>query len=143
MPKNTAADFDNIAKRLAAVDGAYKSWCETILKVAQSGKTTAQRQVHGVIAQLDSYANGGYSAMCKNFDADGKYPAIHEAAKLAEKASAATADFLRTQYLPLATPHDAVGAERYAVWARYFTGAQLDLPARRQQMECTSQQSAD
>ena len=129
MPKNTAQDFDNIAKRLAAVDGAYKSWCETIMTVAKAGKTTAQRQVNGVIAQLDSYANGGYSAMCKNFDADGKYPAIHEAAKLAEKASAETAEFLRTNYLPIATPHDAVGAERYAVWARYFTGAQLDLPA--------------
>ena len=129
MPKNNAQDFDNIAKRLAAVDGAYKSWCETILTVAQSGKTTAQRQVNGVIAQLDSYANGGYSAMCKNFDKEGKYPAIHEAAKLAEKASADAADFLRTKYLPIATPNDAVGADRYAVWSRYFTGAKLDLPA--------------
>ena len=129
MPKNNAQDFDNIAKRLAAVDGAYKSWCETILTVAQSGKTTAQRQVNGVLAQLDSYANGGYSAMCKNFDKEGKYPAIHEAAKLAEKASAETAQFLRTKYLPIATPNDAVGADRYAVWSRFFTGAQLDLPA--------------
>jgi uncharacterized protein (DUF885 family) len=99
------------------------------MTIAQEGKTTAQRQVKGVIEQLDSYAKGGYSAMCKNFDADGKYPAIHEAAKLAEKASAEAADFLRTKYLPIATPNDAVGAERYAVWARYFTGAQLDLPA--------------
>jgi uncharacterized protein (DUF885 family) len=74
MPKNTAQDFDNIAKRLAAVDAAYKSWCEAILTVAKAGKTTAQRQVNGVIAQLEGYANGGYSAMCKNFDADGKYP---------------------------------------------------------------------
>ena len=129
MPKNNTEDFDNIAKRLAAVDGAYKSWCKTILTIAQSGKTTAQRQVNGVIAQLDSYANGGYSAMCKNFDSEGKYPAIHEAAKLAEKASADAAEFLRTKYLPIATPIDGVGAERYAVWARYFTGAQLDLPA--------------
>ena len=92
MPKNSAQDFDNIAKRLAAVDGAYKSWCETIMTIAQEGKTTAQRQVKGVIEQLDSYAKGGYSAMCKNFDADGKYPAIHEAAKLAEKASAEAAE---------------------------------------------------
>ena len=61
---------------------------------------------------MDSYANGGYSAMCKNFDADGKYPAMHEAAKLAEKASAEAAEFLRTQYLPIATPNDAVGADR-------------------------------
>ena len=129
MPKNTAQDFDNIAKRLTAVDAAYSSWCETIMTVAKTGKTTAQRQVKGVIEQLDSYANGGYSAMCKNFDGAGKYPAMHEAAKLAEAASAKTAKFLREQYLPIANPNDAVGADRYAVWARYFTGAQLDLPA--------------
>jgi uncharacterized protein (DUF885 family) len=54
MPKNSAQDFDNIAKRLAAVDAAYSSWCETIMTVAKSGKTTAQRQVKGVIEQLDS-----------------------------------------------------------------------------------------
>ncbi len=129
MPKNTPQDFENIAKRLEAVDGAYKSWCETIMSVAKSGKTTAQRQVNGVIEQLESYANGGYSAMCKNFDAEGKHPAIHIAAKQAERASAQTAHFLRTQYLTIATPLDAVGADRYAVWARYFTGAQLDLRA--------------
>jgi uncharacterized protein (DUF885 family) len=129
MPKNSDQDFDNIAKRLAAVDAAYSSWCETIMTVAKTGKTTAQRQVKGVIEQLDSYANGGYSAMCKNFDGAGKYPAMHEAAKLAEAASAKAAKFLREEYLPIANPNDAVGAERYAVWARYFTGAQLDLPA--------------
>lgn len=127
MPKVTPQDFDNIAKRLAAVDGAYKSWCATIMSVAKKGKTTAQRQVKGVIEQLDGYAKGGYSAMAKNFDATGQYPAMHEAAKLAEKASADTAEFLRTNYLPIANPNDAVGADRYAVWARYFTGATIDL----------------
>ena len=129
MPKNTDQDFDNIAKRLADVGNSYKSFCDAIMAVAKNGKTTAKRQVEGVIAQLESYANGGYSAMAKNFDGAGKYPAMHEAAKLAEKASAETAEFLRTQYLPIANPNDAVGAERYAVWARYFTGAQLDLKA--------------
>jgi uncharacterized protein (DUF885 family) len=129
MPKKSAQDFDNIAKRLAAVDVAHKQWLETIFSVAKNGKTTAQRQVKGVIDQLESYANGGYSQMCKNFDADGKYPAMHEAAQLAEKSSAATALVLKNDYLPIANPNDAVGAERYAVWSRYFTGAKLDLRA--------------
>jgi uncharacterized protein (DUF885 family) len=31
--------------------------------------------------------------------------------------------------MKVANPDDAVGAERYAVWARFFTGAQLDLRA--------------
>jgi len=129
MPKENDADFENIAKRLAAVDLAHKQWIETITKIAESGKTTAQRQVRGVIEQLEGYANGGYSQMCKNFDPDEKYPAIHRAAKSAEKSSAETAAYLRDEYMQIATPHDAVGADRYAVWARYFTGAQLDLRA--------------
>ncbi len=129
MPKKSELDFDNIAKRLAAVDVAHKQWLETIFSVAKNGKTTAQRQVKGVIDQLESYANGGYVQMCKNFDPDEKYPAMHEAALLAAQSSAATALVLKNDYLPIATPNDAVGADRYAVWSRYFTGAKLDLRA--------------
>lgn len=129
MPRTTDKDFDNISKRLAAVEGAHKQWISTISEVAKNGKTTAQRQVRGVIKQLESYANGGYSQMCTNFDPEGKYPAMHAAAKLAEKSSAEAAAYLKNDYLLIANPHDAVGSERYAVWSRYFTGAQLDLRA--------------
>ena len=129
MPKESAADFDNIAKRLLAVDKAHLSWISTIDTMAKKGKTVAQRQIDGIAKQLESYANGGYAAMAKNFDADGKYPAVHEAAKAAAASSAETAKYLRGTYMALATPNDAVGAERYAVWARYYTGADLDLRA--------------
>ena len=129
MPKESAADFDNIAKRLLAVDKAHLSWVSTIDTLAKKGKTVAQRQIDGIAKQLESYADGGYAAMAKNFDPDGKYPAIHEAAKAAARSSAETATYLRGTYMALATPHDAVGAERYAVWARYYTGADLDLRA--------------
>ena len=129
MPKESAADFNNIAKRLLAVDKAHLSWISTIDTMAKKGKTVAQRQIDGIAKQLESYANGGYAAMAKNFDADGKYPAVHEAAKAAAASSAETATYLRGTYMALATPNDAVGAERYAVWARYYTGADLDLRA--------------
>ena len=129
MPKKSEKDFANIALRLIAVGTAHKQWIGTISEVAKSGKTTAQRQVRGVIEQLESYANGGYSQMCKNFDPDGKYPAIHSAAQEAEKSSAQTAAYLKNEYMAIANPSDAVGADRYAVWSRYFTGAQLDLRA--------------
>jgi uncharacterized protein (DUF885 family) len=129
MPKKSEKDFANIALRLIAVETAHKQWISTISEVAKSGKTTAQRQVRGVIEQLESYANGGYSQMCKNFDPDGQYPAIHSAAQVAEKSSAQTATYLKNEYMAIANPNDAVGAERYAVWSRYFTGAQLDLRA--------------
>ena len=129
MPKESAADFENIAKRLLAVDKAHLSWISTIDTMAKKGKTVAQRQIDGIAKQLESYANGGYAAMAKNFDADGKYPAVHEAAKAAAASSAETAKYLRGTYMSLATPNDAVGAERYAVWARYYTGSNLDLRA--------------
>ncbi len=129
MPKKSEKDFANIALRLIAVETAHKQWISTISEVAKSGKTTAQRQVRGVITQLESYANGGYSQMCKNFDPDGQYPAIHSAAQVAEKSSAQTAAYLKNEYMAIANPSDAVGADRYAVWSRYFTGAKLDLRA--------------
>ena len=129
MPKKSEKDFANIALRLIAVETAHKQWISTISEVAKSGKTTAQRQVRGVITQLESYANGGYSQMCKNFDPDGQYPAIHGAAQVAEKSSAQTAAYLKNEYMAIANPNDAVGADRYAVWSRYFTGAKLDLRA--------------
>jgi len=129
MPKESAADFENIAKRLLAVDKAHLSWISTIDTMAKKGKTVAQRQIDGIAKQLESYANGGYAAMAKNFDADGKYPAVREAAKAAAASSAETAKYLRGTYMALATPNDAVGAERYAVWARYYTGSNLDLRA--------------
>jgi uncharacterized protein (DUF885 family) len=129
MPKESAADFDNIAKRLLAVDKAHLSWISTIDTLAKKGKTVAQRQIDGIAKQLESYADGGYAAMAKSFDTDGKYPAMHEAAKAAAASSAETAKYLRGTYMTLATPHDAVGAERYAVWARYYTGSDLNLRA--------------
>lgn len=129
MPKNNAKDFENIASRLRAVATAHAQWIETISTVAKAGKTTAQRQVRGVIEQLESYANGGYSQMCKNFDLDNTYPDLHTAAKTAEESSAKTAQYLKNEYMQIANPEDAVGAERYALWARFFTGAQLDLRA--------------
>ena len=129
MPKKSEKDFANIASRLIAVELAHKQWISTISEVAKSGKTTAQRQVRGVITQLESYANGGYSQMCKNFDPDAQFPAIHSAAQVAEKSSAQTATYLKNEYMAIANPNDAVGAERYAVWSQFFTGAKLDLRA--------------
>jgi uncharacterized protein (DUF885 family) len=129
MPCESAEDFDNIAKRLLAVEKAHLSWISTIDTLAKKGKTVAQRQIDGIAKQLEGYADGGYAGMATTFDPDGKYPAIHEAAKSAAKSSAETAHYLRGTYMALATPNDAVGAERYAVWARYYTGANLDLRA--------------
>jgi uncharacterized protein (DUF885 family) len=127
MPHESAEDFANISARLLALGGAFDSWVSTLKAISAKGKTTAKRQVEGVIDQLGSHANGGYAAMAKRFDPDNQYPQLHEAALVAQDACKALAQYLEKDYLPIANPVDAVGEERYKIWARYFTGADLNL----------------
>ena len=127
MPHSTEQEIANITARLAGLGAAFDSWVGTISTLAAKGKVTARRQVSGVVDSLRGHANGGYSSMTKRFDPEGKYPELHVQALVAEAACTKLADYLHNEYLPLANPVDAVGAERYAIWARYFTGADLNL----------------
>lgn len=127
MPHESAEDYANISARLATLGVAFDQWVTTISTLAAKGKTTARRQVEGVIDQLASHANGGYVAMANRFDPEGKFPELQANARLAEAACRKLATYLKEEYLPLANPIDAVGEERYALWARYFTGADLNL----------------
>ena len=127
MSHESAADIANVAARLKALDTAFTQWSSKLATLASQGKTTARRQVEGVIDQLGQHAGGGYEAMAKRFDPEGKYPELHASALAAQDACRKLATFLKNDYLPKATLTDAVGEERYAMWARYFTGANLNL----------------
>ncbi len=127
MPLNNDQDFANVTTRLATVGSVFDGWVSTISTLAAQGKTTARRQVEGVIDSLNGHANGGYVSMAKRFDPDGKYPELHVQAVTAQEACKKLAQYLKDEYLPQANPVDAVGEERYAMWARYFTGADLNL----------------
>ena len=127
MPHGSAGEIANIAARLNGLGAAFDSWTTTLDAISTKGKTTSRRQVEGVIDQLDSQANGGYVAMAQRFDGDGKFPQLHEAALAAQESCKKLAIYLRNTYLPLANPIDAVGEARYSMWARYFTGANLNL----------------
>jgi uncharacterized protein (DUF885 family) len=52
---------------------------------------------------------------------------LDDVATRATAAYAALGRFLVDEYLPMAPELDAVGAERYALWARVFNGTELDL----------------
>jgi uncharacterized protein (DUF885 family) len=127
MSHESEEDIANISARLRALDLAFTQWSSKLATLASQGKTTARRQVEGVIDQLGQHADGGYEAMAKRFDAADKYPELHASALVAQDACRKLAEFLKNDYLPIATPTDAVGEERYAMWARYFTGANLNL----------------
>ncbi|MFM1786295.1 MAG: hypothetical protein RL228_245, partial [Actinomycetota bacterium] len=127
MPHETAEHFKNIELRLLAVGASLKSWTSAIEEVATQGKTTAKRQVQGVATQLEQFADGGYETYVKTVDPEGKHPELITAAKSAQNACKETSTWLLESYLPKATDKDAVGHDRYIQWARYFSGAELDL----------------
>jgi uncharacterized protein (DUF885 family) len=127
MPHETAEHFKNIELRLLAVGASLKSWTSAIEEVAKQGKTTAKRQVQGVATQLEQFADGGYESYVKSVDPEGKHPELITAAKSAQNACKETSTWLLESYLPKATDKDAVGHDRYIQWARYFSGAELDL----------------
>ena len=128
---NTEGDeaISNITSRLNAIGGALDSWKSTLEDMYALGKGTARRQVLGVASQLEVHGGGGYADMAKSIDPENKYQELHAAALNAQAACLSMANWMKEVHAPRSLDVDAVGAERYAPWARYFTGADLDLRA--------------
>jgi uncharacterized protein (DUF885 family) len=80
-----------------------------------------------VADQLKAFSKGAYVGIAGRIDPDNKYPDLHTAATSADASAGELGEWLRTVYLPDAVDHDGLGAARYSVWARHYTGADLDL----------------
>lgn len=119
----------NIIARLLAMGSALDSWKSTIEDMQALGKGTARRQVLGVAKQLTVYGSGGYTDMARSIDSENKYPDLHLAAQEAQAACLSMAAWMKEVHAPRSLDVDAVGAQRYAPWARFFTGADLNLRA--------------
>ncbi len=127
MPHATDADFKNFTARLNAVGSALESWKSCLNDLMKMGKRTSRRQVSGVADQLKAFSKGAFTGIATGIDPDNKYPELHAAATSADKAAGEMGEWMRTTYLPEATDADGFGADRYAAWARHYTGAKLDL----------------
>jgi uncharacterized protein (DUF885 family) len=133
MDVNTEADWQVVAARLRAVPAALAELRTTLQEGLGRGLLTAQRQVLACAAQCDTW--GGAADPSSSFFAGfvRRYPGGPSAAALDQGSDAAAQAYrdlgtwLRQDYLPGATPVDPVGRERYALAARSFTGAELDL----------------
>ena len=126
-------DWQVLSARLDAVPVALAQLRNTLEEGLSKGLLNAQRQVLACAAQCDTW--GGLTDPASSFFAGlvGRYPGGPSAIEL-ERAGATAAQaylqlgaWLRDRYLPVATPLDPVGRERYALAARYFTGSELDL----------------
>ena len=127
MMSKAEENRSNVTKRMASIGQALEGWKSTLEYVAGLGKTNSKRQVLATAKQLETFSQGAFTAVAKKFDPTGGDTALFEAAQSAERACASFATWLRDSYAPKSTPTDGVGEERYKMWARHFTGADLDL----------------
>ncbi|MGH3435320.1 MAG: DUF885 domain-containing protein [Sciscionella sp.] len=136
MPTGTADDWATIAARLARVPDAVANVRAALSHAADRGQVSAIRQVRKVAEQCDTWSGSAgrtsfFATLVAGADAvDGVgQPLRAELASAAGAAAAAyheLAAFLRTELAPKAPEKDAVGAETYQLWSRFFTGAELD-----------------
>lgn len=135
MPTGTVEDWTTVAARLRAVPAALDGYIETLRQGIAEGVVPARRQVTEVAVQIARYtADGGFFAefAANAAPADGDLPASL-ARDLATGAGATRvaydklAAFLTQELAPVATEHDAVGRELYALHSQRFLGAKIDL----------------
>ena len=127
MPKDRDDSISNVTKRFNAINSALKGWCSSLESAAKHGKVNSLRQVLATAGQLETFAQGAFQSVARQFDPSGTNQALSLAAESAETACLEIARWLKGTYAPLSTPKDGVGEERYKMWARHFTGADLNL----------------
>jgi len=132
MPSATEEDWSVIAERMANIPAAFDGYRAALREGAAQGLYAAPRQVDALAGQLDEWLGAGSAASWFSAFAAGGPDSLRRdldsAARMATGAVAAVRGFLREDYRQRCegTP-DAVGAERYARWAKQYTGADLDL----------------
>ncbi|GGW11571.1 DUF885 domain-containing protein [Streptomyces capoamus] len=132
-PAETEEDWAAIAQRLRAVPDALAGYRASLGLGLERGLFAAPRPTATHIAQLTEWADtdGTGRGWYEEFAAAGPEPLraeLDEAARAATGAVAELRDWLRDVYAPaIEDAPDVVGRERYARWARYFNGTDLDL----------------
>jgi uncharacterized protein (DUF885 family) len=133
MPTGTAADYADLAARLRAVPAAIDSYRQSLAEGLSRGLLGGPWQVRTVVEQItewvgESGTKGSWFAALTEGGPAELRAELDTAAAEATAAYAAFRDWLRDTYAPAAEgAPDTVGRERYALWTRYWLGADLDL----------------
>jgi uncharacterized protein (DUF885 family) len=126
LPRADEDGWRNVAARIAAIPAMLESYRATLAAGLGMGLPAARRQVLGAAAEADGFA-GTHDALLAEYG-DGPLAAeLAAAVRGAYQGYAAMARYLREDYASRAGQADAVGAERYAVAARRYLGADIDL----------------
>jgi len=131
MPSSGEQDWATISRRMSRVPQALSGYRSSLQAGLDAGLTAGPAQADAVVPQLGTWLTGDSGPWFADFARRGPQSLRADLDAAAAQATAAVAelrDWLADTYAPAAahTP-DAVGAERYALWARYWTGSNLDL----------------
>ncbi|MFB7272352.1 DUF885 domain-containing protein [Streptomyces sp. NPDC056244] len=129
-PAETDEDWAAIAERLRAVPAALEGFRASLALGLERKLYAGPRPTATFIGQLTEWA-GEDSGWFEEFASAGPGSLRTELDSAAHQATAAVAelrDWMRDVYAPaVEDAPDTVGRERYARWARYFNGTDLDL----------------
>jgi ribonuclease PH len=131
-PVATEADWENLNKRMRAVEGAIDGYIETLRVGIRDNETPAIRQINWVVNDLNNItgADGFFTRFAKAEGVelpDALRSELTDAGRVATAAYAKLQNFLREELAPVATTEDAIGRERYALLSQRFLGAKVDL----------------
>lgn len=131
-PTETEEDWAAIAQRLRAVPEAFAGYRASLELGLDRKLFAAPRPTATFIGQLTEWADTGEGrGWFEDFAAAGPEALraeLDEAARAATGAVVELRDWLRQVYAPaIEDAPEVVGRERYARWARYFNGTDLDL----------------
>ncbi|MGW0699953.1 DUF885 domain-containing protein [Streptomyces sp. NPDC002867] len=129
-PTRTEEDWAAVAERLRAVPRALEGYRASLALGLDRKLFAGPRATRTFVGQMTDWIGGGRSWF-EDFVADGPSSLRVEldvAAGTATESLVALRDWVRDVYTPaVADAPDTVGRERYARWARYFNGTDLDL----------------
>lgn len=128
MPTATDDDWAVVGRRLRHIPGAARGYRAALEEGDRQGKHAAPRQVDAVIEQLGTWLSSDWYTTFVSGGPEAQRTELTAAAAAASTGLAELRDYLATIYRPACegTP-DGVGRERYALLARRWTGADLDL----------------
>lgn len=130
MPTSTHEDWFAVARRMQRLPEAMSGYLSTLRFGARTAVAPAARQVRAVSGQAARLASRGgfFDELASHVDAPA---ALASELRAGAAAAAAAFDdlrrFLDDELLPVATPHDAVGRDHYALASRGFVGDGIDL----------------
>jgi len=133
MSTEDESAWELIAARLGRVPEALEQLRATLEEGIARNLPSPARQVRACAEQCDTWGGRGngaasfFTRLVARYSGGPSESALAQGAGNAAQSYLEFGEWLREHYLSKASEDDAVGAERYARSARYYTGADLDL----------------